>query len=174
VKTPCDPVVRRVALAYCRPKMMKRIVHFLGQCRVSEIYFYRPFLSDKSYETSGFYSAVEVKEAYDLGLSQIRASQEFEVQFHSHFKPFLEDVLLKTFAANSILVTEPDARPWDAKKQTQAPEVVIFGPEKGFTERELLLMNEMGLDLRSFAPMHLRLESAVPFVFGKLTMPLSL
>ncbi|MEO0335364.1 MAG: 16S rRNA (uracil(1498)-N(3))-methyltransferase [Pseudomonadota bacterium] len=164
---PQRPIVAAVAMAYCRPKMMKRIVHFLGQCEVQAIHFYRPFLSDKSYETSSFYSDKEILETYQLGLSQVRKTGNLDVTFHTHLRPFLEDFLSKKY--ERILVTEPDSVQAKKSEMNFQWDLLMFGPEKGYTDRELQMLKAMNLEMRSFSQSHFRLESAVPFIFGCLS-----
>ena len=163
-------IVSSVALAYCRPKMMKRIIHFMGQCQVEELLFYRPFLSAKSYEKSSLYTAAEVKESYSLGLSQIRQTESnLRVSFHTHLKPFLEDLVLSRFSADNILIAEPDAKPFQPAGAMLPPlELLVFGPERGFTDKELKLFEKHQVPMNSFGDMHLRLESAIPFIFGQI------
>lgn len=160
-----------VALSYCRPKMARRIVHCLGELGIPRVFFFRPYLTEKSYEKSDVFSFPTLLEAYRLGREQTWKSQEPEFQCHGPMKAFFEDVLFPEFSGSDMLITEPQASQFSHQVmagKTIQPKLVVFGPERGFTEAERRWFKNQQITELAFFDGHLRLETAVPLVLGQI------
>lgn len=146
---------------------MKRVLRSLGQMRVENVVFFQSFLCEKSYSQSSLYSEESVYSYLQEGFEQIDIEQNVRIQFFKKFKPFLEDYLLNEFGAPNVLITDPDGKAARSSRPS-LPQAIVFGPERGFSQKEIELMNKRGFSMESFGSDHLRLETAIPFILGNI------
>lgn len=162
------PAPLSVCVGYVRPKMMRRILTTLIEIGVKDIHVFKSFLCEKSYADSDLFEPAQLEALALKALQQTCDTLLPKISVHPHLKPFLEDHLLLKFRPDEILITDPEGMSVEGAGLSST-KVVVFGPERGFSKRELEMFQKMQLSIVSFGNRHLRCETAVPFVLGQLT-----
>lgn len=154
-------------LALPRPKMMSRILQSATAMGVKEIHLINSWKVDKSYWQSQRLNLSLLEDELLLGLSQSGDTQMPSVRLHRLFKPFAEDLLPELCKGREALV----AHPYQADKcpvAIKTPSALAVGPEGGFTESEISLLNKAGMRRVNIGPRILRVETAVPAILSRL------
>jgi RsmE family RNA methyltransferase len=157
-----------LVLALCRPKSMKRALYYAVSMGVKEIHIIRSYRVDKSYFLSPVISDEGIFETSLLALEQCRDTVFPEVKIHKLFKPFAEDMLpLISEEKNKILCHPYSALPFP--KSVSGKSVIIIGPDGGFIQYEIDLLQGIGFDCYSMGERILRTENAVAAVLSKFS-----
>jgi RsmE family RNA methyltransferase len=162
-----------IALAFARPKMMRRTLQSVVELGVKDITLFRSFYCDKSYEQSGLYKSSTLEQLARVALEQACDTQMPRFHIFKSFKPFLEDSILANYKAESICVAHTNGVPLNRQQALQT-NAILFGPERGFSAKEINLMESKNMGLFQFGDRHLRYETAVPYILGHWKCSLSL
>ena len=122
---------------------------------------------DKSYWDSPALSEAETREQFILGLEQGGDTALPEITFKRRFKPFVEDELPGIIKDKLPLLAHPGAV-HDCPRNVAGPLVLCLGPEGGFTEYEVALLEKCGMQPVSIGTRILRTEFAVCAILGRL------
>ncbi|MGQ0507587.1 MAG: 16S rRNA (uracil(1498)-N(3))-methyltransferase [Myxococcaceae bacterium] len=154
-------------LAIPRPKALKKVLPAVASLGVDRIVLVNAARVEKSYFDSNVVEPPHLRELLLLGLEQARDTRLPELLIRERFRPFVEDELDSLFPApRARLVAHPAP---DAHAPTAlSPAVVAIGPEGGWVPFELDLLSAQGFRPVSLGPRTLRVETAVPFLFGWL------
>lgn len=157
-----------VGIGLSRPKMMKRNIKNLVELGVKEIHIFKSFFSEKSYLKSHIFNPEQLHYLAREALEQVAEDTLFpRIETHKYLRPFLEDVVLKSFSAKNILCADPFGDHWNSLNPS--PQFIIFGPEKGFSKNEISLMNQLNIPVKRFGSRSMRQETAVTAICGNFT-----
>ena len=82
-----------LVLALPRPKMLRRILRTVGECGVRELHLINSYKVEKSFWQSPLLVEHTMRDYLLQGLEQASDTIVPEVQLHTRFKPFAEDLL---------------------------------------------------------------------------------
>ena len=156
-----------LVLGLPRPKMMRRVLQTIATLGVKQLHLIHSYRVEKSYWQTPFLDANSIREQLILGLEQGCDTQLPEVHLHKRFKPFVEDKLPAIIANNRALV----AHPYTATAcpcQIDYPLTLAVGPEGGFIPYEIDLLEKCGFDAVHLGERIMRVETAVPYLLGRL------
>ena len=161
---PAAPV--RLVAALPRPKSFSKVLHAAVSMGVKKLCFINSFKVDKSYWRSPRLRSENVNQEILLALEQAGDTILPQVEFHSLFKPFVEDVLPQFAAGTLKLLGDPSGTPLT---HSGGGEVTLaVGPEGGFTDYETQMLISAGFAPVSLSPRPLRTEFAVAALLSRL------
>lgn len=154
-------------LAMPRPKVLRRILQNVAAMGISRVVLVNAARVEKSYFSSPVLAADAIDEELNLGLEQGRDTLQPEVLVRSRFRPFVEDELPGLWADADRLLAHPNA-PALVSSPAGKPRkrVVAIGPEGGWVEFELALLESHGFRRVSLGRRPLRVEAAVSALVG--------
>jgi RsmE family RNA methyltransferase len=159
-------------LAMPRPKVLRRVLQSAASLGAKRVVLVNASRVERSYFDTPFLEPAEVERNLVLGLEQARDTVLPEVLVRQRFRPFVEDELegLWPLATRARLVAHPGAAdtPPGPGGELQAPAVLAIGPEGGWVPFELELLGAHGFRRFDLGPRILRVETAVPFAFGRI------
>ena len=167
---PPAPLTVSLILALPRPKVIKRVLLAVASLGVKRLHLINGFRVEKSYWRSPALSPDCIREALTLGLEQARDTCLPEVFLRPLFKPFVEDELPALIKGTLALVAQPGAAE-SCPAAPAEPVTLVIGPEGGFIPYELEKLVAAGCRPVQVGARILRVETAVPFLLGRLTYP---
>lgn len=167
---PPDPSGITLVLAVPRPKVLKRVVQSAVSLGVKRICFIRSWRVDKSYLESPALGEESLFEDAILGLEQSRDTIMPHIDVHQLFKPFVEDILPVLSEGTMKILAHPYARQ-KLPSDISGPATLVIGPEGGFIEYEVALLESAGFIPYTIGERILRVETAVPVIIGRLGLP---
>jgi RsmE family RNA methyltransferase len=150
-----------------RPKTYKKILQAATAMGVKKFIVIESWKVDKSYWNSPVLSEEETREQFILGLEQGGDTVLPEISVKRRFKPFVEDELSGIIKGRLPLLAHPRAV-CDCPRNIAGPLVLCIGPEGGFTEYEIALLEKSGMQPVSIGDRILRTEFAVCAILGRL------
>ena len=170
VKSPSlPPHPMTVGIGISRPKMLKRIIRSVVEVGVKEIHLFKSFLCEKSYMNSNLIEESELIKVAKKSLQQVSADTHLpRFHIHKHFKPFIEDIWLSSIPAQSIICADSRGVQWHPIS-TPPPKAILFGPEKGFSEKEIHLLKSLNIKVYKFGERIMRQETALPVILGSIS-----
>jgi len=154
-------------LALPRPKMLRRIFQTIATLGVKELYLINSYRVEKSYWQSPFLQTEAIRHQLILGLEQGGDTLLPEVNLIKRFKPFVEDELPQIIKGTRALVAHPyTAEP--CPRAIDYPLTLAVGPEGGFIDYEIELLKECGFNAVHLGPRIMRVETAIPYLLGRL------
>jgi len=165
------PSSAKLIMAMPRPIMLKRILVDVAMLGIKEIVLLQSTHVQKSYWTSKLFANNDIENYLLKGLEQSCDTRLPTVHIRKRFKTFVEDEL-KDFAdaeplTTNIFLAHPSAeRP--CPQPAQNPFTLIVGPENGFTPYEVDLFVANGAQAVTVGERHLRVETAVTYLLGRL------
>ena len=165
-----DPPARSpvdLVLALPRPKMLRRILRTASEAGIAKIWLMNSFRVEKSYWQSPLLSLERWWPYLLEGLQQAGDSMLPQVILERRFRPFVEDRLERASAGRMRLLAHPGS---DHPSPSGAPGLVtlVVGPEGGFTEFEVTLLEQVGFSSVSLGERVYRVETALPMLLGRL------
>jgi len=164
---PPAPLPLTVILALPRPKMLKRIILDATSLGVKTLVLLNSWKVDKSYWQTPNLKADLLREKMLLGLEQARDTMLPELVLAPRFKPFVEDDLDTWAGPGRRLLAHPGdypAMPCDLSE----PVTLAIGPEGGWTDYEVEMLQRQDFACHSFGTRILRVETALPALVGRL------
>jgi len=162
-----------VVLAMVRPQIMKRTLQHLATLGSRRIFLVGARRVEPSYFGQRLFDADrdELVGHLVLGLEQARDTWLPEVSVHRRFSAFVEEVLPEVLAeipAASRFVAHPGAGQLPCRAEGSAQVALALGPEGGWIDDEVERFAAQGFRPVSLGPRILRVETAVPYLFGAL------
>lgn len=164
---PPPPLPLTLILALPRPKTYRKVLQAATAMGVKKFIVIESWKVDKSYWNSPVLSAEETREQFMLGLEQARDTMLPEISFKRRFKPFVEDELPWIIQGRLPLLAHPGALD-TCPRNVAGPVVLCVGPEGGFTDYEVALLEKNGMQPVSIGARILRTEFAVCALLGKI------
>ena len=146
-----------------RPPTMKKVIEHGSSLGVSQFDIQQCLLSEKSYLQSKIYTPVEFEKLSNLGLSQ--SAVFFKTpKINKHYSP------IKEFSSKQRFILSPYAKKHlkDVEIDINQPSVFAIGPERGWSESELLHFESQGFEQVKISPSILRVEIASLSLLGYL------
>jgi 16S rRNA (uracil1498-N3)-methyltransferase len=161
------PIPLTIVMALPRPKMFRRVLQTISSLGIKSVYFIHSYRVEKSYWQSPFLNPEDVQHQLILGLEQSCDTELPEVHFKNRFKPFVEDELPNIVKNKTALVAHPYTKT-PCPVSFNQPLVLAIGPEGGFIPYEIDLLTQQGFDAVHLGERILRVETALPFLVGRL------
>lgn len=156
-----------LVLALPRPKMLRRILQTIATLGVKKLHLINSYRVEKSYWQTPFLETASIHEQLLLGLEQGCDTLLPEVHLHKRFKPFVEDELPALIAGTRALVAHPYTETACPSQVDYALSLAV-GPEGGFIEYEIALLQKCGFEAVHLGERIMRVETAVPYLLGRL------
>ena len=154
-------------LALPRPKTYKKVLLAATAMGVKRFIVIDSWKVDKSYWSSPVLSDEETREQFILGLEQGGDTVLPEISVKRRFKPFVEDELPGIIIGRLPLLAHPGAV-CECPRNVAEPVILCMGPEGGFTDYEVALLEKCGMQPVSIGARILRTEFAVGAILGRL------
>jgi RsmE family RNA methyltransferase len=160
-------------LALPRPIMLQRILKQATVLGVRRFHLIRSQKVQKSFFQGSVLQAANLRELLLQGLEQAVDTRLPEVQIHSRFRPFVEDVV-PTLPAASRLLAHPGEGPTLAELygagRIGSPLLLAIGPEGGWSEHEVGSFREQGFTCFSLGPRILHVDTAVLVLLAQVQL----
>ena len=159
-----------VIMAMVRPRIVRQILISLTSLGVRNIFFVNAWKVPKPYFSQRLFDGNEYKDYLYIGLEQSCQTYLPNVSIHRRFNHFIEEELEKRVRRESRRwVAHPGGGTQvELNHASEDNHLLAFGPEGGWTEGEVQLLEEKGFKRISLGPRILRVETAVPYLFGRL------
>lgn len=158
-KIPPVPLDLTVCLALPRPKAFRRLLFSLAILGIKNIHVFHAYKVEKSYWTSPFLKPASVNEFLLHGLEQAGDTLLPTVHFHRRFRPFVEDDLPMIGKDKACLVLDKRGESFSSQN-LHKPTCVVIGPEGGFIDFEVGLLQENGFKAYTLGERILTVELA--------------
>jgi RsmE family RNA methyltransferase len=156
-----------LVLALPRPKMLRRILRSVAEFGVAELHLINSYRVEKSYWRSPVLDDACVRDYLLQGLEQSRDTRLPALHRHCRFKPFVEDSLPAMLAGKHALLAHPGEHP-PCPRGIEGETVLVIGPEGGFIDYEVELLQAAGCHTVSLGSRILRVENAIGSALGRL------
>ncbi len=164
---PPEPPDITLVLALPRPKMLKRIVQTVTSLGIKEIHLINSWRVEKSFWDSPFLEPGALVPYMEAGLEQAKDTIMPRIFQHRFFSSFVHEILPNICAEKKGLVAHPKALV-SCPVYVKTPVVLAIGPEGGFIDDEITAFEGQGMTCVSIGQRILRVETAVPFLIGRL------
>lgn len=166
---PPNPLPLSLILALPRPQMLKRILQNTTEFGIKDIHLIHSKKVEKSFWQTPNLHPENLHSYFELGLSQAKDTILPNLQLHQQFKPFVEDVLPQLIQGKQALIAHPYcSRPIPAASTQER--LIIIGPEGGFTDYEVNLIQQQGVEAFSMGERIYKVENAVTLLTAKLSL----
>lgn len=161
-----------IICALPRPQTLKKVLNICATMGVSNLYLIRSEKVEKSY----FHSPLLLEENYNKflieGLSQGKRIDLPSVSIHNKFKVFFENDFNEISNNSFCLLAHPDSDNYLTKIEMDKTKNVIIaiGPEGGWNDFEINLMEEKGFIKYKLSESILRVENAVTAALSQFEM----
>jgi RsmE family RNA methyltransferase len=166
-RDPPPPLPLTLILALPRPKVLNRVIAGATSLGIKRIVLINAWRVEKSYWSSPRLSAENIRAQSILGLEQARDTVLPSIEARRLFRPFVEDELPSIAAGTRALVAHPHA-PLECPRNVREPVTLVIGPEGGFIDAEIASLERAGVTCVNVGERILRVETAVPFLAGRL------
>lgn len=163
---PASPIELLIALP--RPKMLRRILRIVGEWGIKKIWLLNSYRVEKSYWQSPLLESEAMQPYLLQGLQQAGDSMLPEIVLERRFRPFVEDRLATVGTGRLRLLAHPRAER-ACPRAVNEPCSLVLGPEGGFTDFEVDLMQQADFDAVNVGSRVLRVETALPVLLGRLS-----
>lgn len=161
-------------LAAPRPKVLKRLWPQLAALGIGRIVVLNAFKVEKCYFSSQWLEERHYRPMLVEGLAQAGLTRLPEVLVRPRFKPFVEDEMDALFPGSLRLLAHPGPRSvLPESGGVRARPLFAVGPEGGWTDYELRMLQARGFSLFSLGERTLRTDTACVALISVLSWWLS-
>ena len=164
---PPPPLPVTLIFALPRPKTYKKVLQAATAMGVKKFIVIETWKVDKSYWDSPALSEETTSEQLILGLEQGMDTILPEISFKRRFKPFVEDELAGICKGTMPLLAHPGAEE-TCPRNVPLAVTLCLGPEGGFTDYEVAMLEKHGMRPVSIGERILRTEFAVCALLGRI------
>lgn len=167
----CPPRPRAtIILAMVRPQIMKRTLQHLATLGVREILLVGSRRVEKSYFSQRLFDGDQYREHLKLGLEQAGDTWMPKLSIHPRFRPFIEDEAPQRLQdVEHRVLAHPGEKSRSPRPLPRGARAALaIGPEGGWIDYEVDRFIELGFVVTSLGPRILKVETAVPYLFGAL------
>ncbi|GAB2189050.1 16S rRNA (uracil(1498)-N(3))-methyltransferase [Sessilibacter sp. MAH1] len=150
-----------LVLALPRPKMLNRILQTVATVGIKNLVLVNSYKVEKSYWQSPHLSDENIQQQLVLGLEQGKDTILPKVYLKKRFKPFIEDEFNTMNEGRQTFVAHPNTQKACPQNVTE-PITLVVGPEGGFIDYEIQLLNKMGCQSINLGTRILKVEQAIP------------
>jgi len=166
-KEPPPALPLTLICALQRPQTVKKVLQAVIAYGGKKIYFIHSRKVEKSYWDSPLLEEDALRKHIILGLEQSGDTVMPEIHFRKKFKPFIEDEL-GNIVGDSLGITAHPSGKIACPAQVGKPVTLCVGPEGGFTEYEIEILEKHGCPAVHLGTRPLRTEFAVCALLGRL------
>lgn len=166
-KNPPEKLPLTLICAMPRPKVLNRIIQHATTMGIQKIYIIKTWRVEKSYWESPMLEDENLYNQMILGLEQGKDTVLPFITIRKLFKPFVEDELPEIIKGSTALVAHPTAEP-HCPTGIGTPVTLAIGPEGGFIPYEIDSLQKIGFTTVSLGQRILRVETAIPYLTGRL------
>jgi len=159
-----------LVLALPRPKMLRRLLRAVAEFGVSELYLMNSERVEKSFWQSELLAEPALTDYLSAGAAQARDTRLPVVALRRRFRPFVEDELPALCRGRQALLAHPGPYP-PCPASPVGPLLLTVGPEAGFNDFEVALLERAGCRPVSLGVRTLRVETALVAALGRLAAP---
>ena len=152
------------------PKMLRRLLRAVAEFGVSDVVLVNGERVEKSFWQSDLLTDTALREYCLAGAAQGRDTRLPAVTLRRRFRPFAEDELPALCAGRRALVAHPGAAV-SCPASPAGPLLLAIGPEAGFNDFEVGLLQAAGCLPVTLGPRTLRVETALVAALGRLGAP---
>lgn len=176
------PLPLSLIVGVSRPQTVKKIIQSAVMFGVSSLHFVRSEKGEKSYLQSRSLDDDQIEEESIKAMEQVWDSRRPEIVVHRTFSHFMKQKLQMVIDATRDLAAAEEvvklvAHPGgpsltcnDAPRLANAATIIAIGPERGWSDDEVLLFEEFGFQTIGLGERVLRVELALVFLLGKLAL----
>ncbi|MEM9293993.1 MAG: 16S rRNA (uracil(1498)-N(3))-methyltransferase [Acidobacteriota bacterium] len=164
---PPSPLDLVLVLALPRPKVLRRLVAAVTSFGLKELHLVHSARVEKSYWQSPRLRPEELQMAIRLGQEQGRDTLPMVIHQHRRFRLFAEDQLPQLLEGRAGYVAHPGAERV-CPSGVGGPALLAVGPEGGFIDFEVQLLQSLGVAAVSLGERALSVETAVSALLGRL------
>ncbi|MTI47435.1 MAG: 16S rRNA (uracil(1498)-N(3))-methyltransferase [Firmicutes bacterium] len=168
IDNPSEPSNIKLILAMPRPKVFKRILQDVTTMGIKDIYLIKTWRVDKSYWGSSLLSDDNLLKHMILGLEQGKDTILPRIHIKKLFKPFVEDEIPNIIKGTRPIAGHPTGER-ECPRGIYEPVTLAIGPEGGFIPYEVEMLKKQGFEIVSLGKRILRVETAVPYLIGRLS-----
>jgi len=165
---PPVPNLITLILAMPRPLVLNRMLSSISSMGIKNIILLNTWRVEKSFWNSPVLKKENIREQLILGLEQAKDTKLPEVTLERYFKTFVKDKLTNIIRNKECFIAHPDS-PKSLGKVSKKEIVLAIGPEGGFLDKEVEAFAEIGFKPVNVGDRILRVETAVPFIIGRLS-----
>jgi RsmE family RNA methyltransferase len=166
-KEPPPALPLTLVCALQRPQTMKKVLQAVIAYGVKRIYFIHSRKVEKSYWSSPLLEENALHRHIILGLEQSGDTVMPKIYFRQQFKPFVEDEL-ENVVGDSLGLTAHPAGKTACPSQVGKAVTLCVGPEGGFTDYEIEMLEKHACPAVHLGERPLRTEFAVCALLGRL------
>lgn len=166
-REPPAPLPVTLLLALPRPRMLARSLEHLTALGVKKVVLLQTARVEKSYWHSPELKPEKIHQHLLLGLEQARDTLLPEILLRQRFKPFVEDELKALSQGTTRLVAHPGHYP-SCPRALSEPVTLAIGPEGGFVDFEIELLQQQEFQPVQLGERILRVETAVTALLARL------
>jgi RsmE family RNA methyltransferase len=166
-EAPPGPLPLKLIIAMPRPKVLNRVIQHASAMGVKDIYIIKTWRVEKSYWESPMLEEENLLRQMITGLEQGKDTVLPAITIRKRFKPFVEDELPAIVEGTLALAAHPVAE-ISCPREVKTPVTLAIGPEGGFIPYEIDALKNSGFTPVSLGERILRVESALPFLIGRL------
>lgn len=163
------PLALTLILALPRPQMLKRILQNAAEFGIKHIHLIHSQKVEKSFWQTPNLQAGTIQSYLELGLSQTKDVILPTVYQHKQFKPFVEDVLPQLMQNKQAFIAHPYSTA-SIPAASHEERLIIIGPEGGFSDYEVALIQNQGVQAFSMGERIYKVENAVTLLAAKLSL----
>jgi len=166
-QAPPSPLPVTLVLALPRPKMLKRIIQNVTSLGVKDIYLVNSWRVEKSFWQSPVLTDEKLHEYALLGLEQAKDTRVPRIHKKRFFAKFVKQELPK-IAKNCQCILAHPKTPHPCSGRGDQPLVLAVGPEGGWIDLEVKVLEDTGFVPCSIGPRILTVETAVISLLSRL------
>jgi RsmE family RNA methyltransferase len=176
------PLPVSLIVGVSRPQTVKKVIQSAVMFGVSSLHFVRSEKGEKSYLQSRSLDEDQIEEETIKAMEQVWDSRRPEIVVHRTFSHFMKQKLQMVMDATRDLAAAEEvvklvAHPGgtsltcnDAPRIANAATIIAIGPERGWSDDEVLLFEEFGFQTIGLGERVVRVELALVFLLGKLAL----
>lgn len=165
--SPPPPLPLTLIMAMPRPKVLNRVIQHATAMGIKNIYIIKTWRVEKSYWESPMLEEENLLRQMIAGLEQGKDTVLPKIYIRKRFKPFIEDEL-PAIANGSLALTAHPSAETPCPREVKSPVTLAIGPEGGFIPYEIEALQKTGFKTVSLGNRILRVETALPFLIGRL------
>lgn len=160
-------------VALPRPQILKKVLFVCGMMNVNRLHLIRSARVEKSYYQSPLLTEDNLHKNLYEGMMQGENINLCEITLHTRFKNFFEDYLSDNYNDHYLKLCADNRAINSLDKFVKSPEsrmLIAIGPEGGWVDFEIELIQSLGFDLFTLGAYNLRVEFAVNAVMSQLSL----
>jgi len=157
----------KLIIAMPRPKVLNRVIQHASSMGIKNIYIIKTWRVEKSYWDSPMLEEKNLLRQMITGLEQGKDTILPKIEIRKRFKPFIDDELPSIISGTMALAAHPVAEN-PCPRGVDSPITLAIGPEGGFIPYEIDALRNIGFIPVSLGERILRVETALPFLIGRL------